>query len=362
MRTVEGLGVLLSLGLLVACTSKPNRRCDVSAVHALATELEQSQARSHPDIVAIGLPKACRIPAYVDDLFSWWTAEQLDAASLDQRSEKIRRIPDWVIQRKTDALQRACAGPYVETRVEAARLESSVRTGHIFDRCDFGRFGLVDRERFASQPFAPYSFGVYQWLLDQDVPADDARPVSQAVLTFERKHQAPRAPGHLPHTNRVFRRPLSHASLSLAPDEVIDRSSMDAVYRKGDTTARRHFALNEFMVGEAAHLARMDEPRFEIGLEIFADATLPWSTVVQTLRSASKAGLEPVGLIVEYGPWEYGTINIEPVLEGKVLVEGHMSYQEAIDALTSTLSCATSDACAEVVLPVVLPPLDDPGE
>ena len=288
------LALVTALG---GCRS--NKTCDADAVHDLAQRLDAVDPRERPDLVASGLPKACRLSAF-DGYFALFGPNTKSILSLSAEDQAAR----------IEALNRACPqAPGIADTI--AKLGPEQRMSTLYDRCDFARYRVLDRDQFLRSAHDPVPWALHQIMLDSGVDEASARSVTQAMFTLERKHfehdrllevgvELPRARATLLARPEGTRAELTVDALRVDEREVVSSSGLDL----SDEDLRRNLiaslraALEDSKAGSAPHLL------------IYADTLGSAEVVTEIVHVAARLEYQSTALIVETGVFEYAALPI----------------------------------------------------
>lgn len=298
MRIPIVLGVVV-LGLTVpGCKPGDASACDARRVDALVTELAETDPHDHPRVISEGLPEACTLPPFLRSYLSVMTG---DGGSL-------RDPPSW--SRAGVILEQVCPG-FESIIEEITDLPGSERRTALYERCDLGRHDLVSLERYLGNPIgSPSVWAAHHWLGTQGVGPEQAKALSRALLLLERSTGPIRRPEGLP------RRPLPGPEL--AGPGVLVRATVDELTFEDErvTTLNRGSVADEAMTGHVIQplFESLDDKATkhrlvsEAGLSrlwLAFDERVRFSTLFDTMYTASVLEFEQFGLVVETDPFHF---------------------------------------------------------
>lgn len=338
------LGIAWSAG---AGCNRDAKMCDPQRAQEVGQALDGAHAEHRPEMLANYFGQVCRTPAFLEDLFAEPTLESFHPG------------PDAVVEERHALLLRAC--PSIDQlAAEALTVRSHARARVFFDGCDFQRFGLVDRHAFVTQGWQKNVWAAHQWLLDQGLSNEDARPFSQAVLAFERRRDV------LPHADELPRSPFAlgprgyDTALLLTDGEILVPSGGNPtlLYSDHDSAfggdvygvVRAHLEAEAERVRERSAGGPKDAR-----LAILAQWHVPWSRVESILAGARATGMSPVGLVLETGAFEHGMVRVQPSVERGL--ELHGNYARAVEDVLEALKarCPEPGECSSVPIEVRVP-------
>ncbi len=281
--------------------------CNSRDLTTLTQALASADLRTHPDVVSRGLADACQMPPFLVHYFEM--AHQPKRAGSPIASADL---PAYQV-----VLQNACPNAQ---RVMASMKATvpAYRTTKIFDGCQLDRFGLVDRDRYlARRPSSVLPFVTYQWLLDQGIEQQTARPIAQAVELFDRQEFGPfeSVPGlQLPRLTTPADPISVEPTLYLSPNELrYDGKSLATLEggRLATGSSPRIDALADALAEPAKKARALAESRNKVWdgrVVVVADAQTPSKTMVSVLFTAVQAGYPRSALAVESGTFEWGVV------------------------------------------------------
>jgi hypothetical protein len=228
----------------------------------------------------------------------------------------------------------AAACPIEESaRKQALAASPDVLAQTVFQACDLGRFGVI--ERADVNPFfggTPAVWSLHAWLLEVGVSPEQARPLTKALLLFEAWH-----------LNRVGLRP--GGTLPRAEQAAAVPPSAEVIYVGPDVIAFRGNVISEFdqelVPGAVESLARkalLAVPgEGQATLVVVADADTAPEHLLAVLDAAASSGRFAVlGFAVmtksETAPYGLLEFSWAPTAEGSG-PRANLSSAERIDEL-----------------------------
>lgn len=299
--------LLLSLAALACTTHRDRPQCDRQALVSLSQALGDSGERAQR--VWQGLEAACgsALPAGIRAHYLHHSASASDSTLA---AMKARACPGWA--------------ETVEPRVAITPLRA--RNALVYEACGLEGHDLSDVD--LDMPLDSggiVTWAVHQWLLDQQLESVHAAAIAAAL--FEREHASP-AIRLLPGQSwpRTSGEPLGDGVIlhvSLDAIALGERTLVDlrgGALDSGDVDEHRIVALSEALSG-----AVPEDPRNPPGakprdvaptpLLLAADAGVPFTTLVDVIYTAGKAGFGRYGFVIstvgERGD-ELAQITIDP--------------------------------------------------
>jgi len=282
-------------------------QCNASDLTTLTQALASADLRTHPDVVSRGLADACLMPPFLVHYF-----EQAHQPTPVDSPIASADLPAYQV-----VLQNACPG----AQKVLASMKATVpayRTTKIFDGCQLDRFGLVDRDRYlARRPSSVLPFVAYQWLLDQGLEEQTARPIAQAVELFDRREFGPfeSLPGLQLTALTTPAEPVSaEPQIYLSRTELRydgkTLATLDGGHLAG-TGLMRIDALADALAEPAKKARALVESRnkvWEGRVIVIADTETPSQTLMSVLFTAVQAGYPRSALAVQSGTFEWGVV------------------------------------------------------
>jgi biopolymer transport protein ExbD len=264
---------------------------------ALSQALESAQASERADTVLTGLVGACG-----DDLPN---AARLFYAPSDREDPAISLgfEPDA----KSQAIQIKACPNLREVAARRADAPYQERAEILYEGCDYQRFELLAiAELFPDM--SPLTWGMHQWLLDQGITAEQAKPISLALFAAERRAWSVISP-------LVGQVIPKAAGVPISPGTPVFVSSTEIVFAEKKLVALRDGTLDpddmrghligplhDAMAVEAEKAKRIAEQRgedWDARVILVVDAEVPFATLVSVLHTAGRAEYRRYGFVVE---------------------------------------------------------------
>lgn len=343
--------------------------CDPRNIEELVASIEAAEPEQRFELVARGLPKACKLPDYA---FKYLASHRRDGASVDWT--------DADTQQATLALEHACSSPgqmFREERLSAFLVPPDMRP--VFDRCQFDRFEVIPRQAYVKLADTnPLPWAVHQWLLDEGVPSEQARQVTVGLFSLDywRNSFAPLVPAP--------QRELVAHSLPWAPivsgDQSWLRLGSEGIAQIHDCEVDAQEVQNHIIkpLFEALELeveksrviaeSRGEPPPTRVLLAL--DEQLCFRALVDIQYTANRLEYDSFGLVIEPEPYVFSALPLRfaPQLlpataqrqavvvigDGSYTIHGpSLSEPLALEGLDNLREVARS-RCAELVQPVAI--------
>lgn len=290
-------------------SARKSDKCDAAEFSALLGALSAAAPSDKPELVATRLGDACALPPVFERFF---------ALNLERRSggESSGRFAMAAAKGTHAALTEICPDA-VAIKKQLLNEPGALRSGILYERCDFQRFGLIEKEAWLRGTlYSPLPFFAYDWLVRQGLAEEHAKTIATVMIWDDRKswglkdQELPRAP----------------YLLAKIPDALPLHLTQNAVLRGGArlTTisdgAIEPAALQGHLIGpvfddlaeeaeKAKHL-KPDEPAPPT-LVVIADADFQQGALIDVLRTAARAGYGRVAFVGQSAPFEYGAVLAE---------------------------------------------------
>ncbi|HOX43381.1 MAG TPA: hypothetical protein PK668_07280 [Myxococcota bacterium] len=174
------LSVLALLGL-VSCTRTGGGPCDPKALGELKAALPAVDADMRQALALRGLGEACaaRLPKPI--------AEALQA---DAEPSQEATLAAYALSQEPGFGEAACPG-FEKLFASVASVAPADRPRVLYGGCGYSKLGLVSLEEYqaAAQRRAGASYlapGLYAWLVEEGMPAPEARALVRAALGVDR--------------------------------------------------------------------------------------------------------------------------------------------------------------------------------
>lgn len=279
-------------------------KCDAAKLTALTGAIAATPDAGS-DLVAKQLADVCELPEVVREFLTKTQAPTGNPLA-GMLSDKI-----------VTALADVCPGANVIV-AQAAELPQDDRPALIYDRCNFKRFGLMDKPAWLrGAPSSLVPFYAYQWLLDDNVAEAQARALGTAMLMADRKRwelegqqltaiEQPLAA--IPAGTVVH---LTQSHIVVDGQEVITLAQGEI-----DEGAVQGYLVSELfdVLAEMAdkRKALPDAEGRSSAMVVVADARTPGDTLVKLLYTAGRAEFREFAFVAKTGPAEYGAIVQRP--------------------------------------------------
>lgn len=318
MRATATLAI--SLLALAGCKTSPSDAdprkpdaavavCDAEAIATLSSALEATTPWQGAAKVWPGLPEACPgLPQSLTAMFG----------PADTGSEAGR------LEQETNAwAQRAC--PALDAAKTQAELSTLEGREAVFAICEFDRYGVISQNDASTDPQGGLAaFTLHQWMLDQDLDEQTARPITRALIhrgalddastELPSDFQMPEVPGSATWVANAPIVSLSSAGVfangrkvaSLDPD-----FSVQETYREGaEILELREELLHE--VEPRQNDAKQRGEQWAGNLVLVADGRMPFATLADILYSADMPGFVNV-LVVASRDSSLGGVVVTPL-------------------------------------------------
>ena len=275
--------------------------CEAAKLAALAKSLDAADPAMRATMVAEGLPGACELAEPIrqflwlqDPLGNGLPDEPCDASSNAGKSFRV-------------ALGEVCDG-FEDLRQQLAERPIGERSAMLYDRCDFERFGLIDRRAWISgdhQTGVP--FYTYQWLKKRGTTEAQAKSIASAMLRVEGR--AATIEGQtLPRVRGTTRIVPNGPAVLVAADRI--EANGRPTTRIDDERRIDPAAVTGHVVGPL--LDELTEARsfrnFDGTFVLSVDGDVPFSTVADVIYTAAKAGYGKGAIVVEVEPVGHGAL------------------------------------------------------
>jgi TonB family protein len=303
------------LALALLCSGCPSlgigADCDKDQLIELSAAMEGADPYEQVDVLLLGLDEACGkgFPEAARIVYMPYDASG--------RSFALSREPDPQLAK---IRKKACpAFDEVAPGVADAPYEQRARV--IYEGCDFQRYGILTIDEVPTDS-SMLTWGMHQWLLDQGLTAEQAKPITLALFAAERRAFSmihlepgqilPKAPG-IPLEEGV--------PLSVSLNEIIFSEKKLVQMRDGqvdENEVKNHLigplydALAE-EADKAKEMARQRETEWDARVLLVMDAGVPFSTLVDVLYTAGRAEFAAYGFVVSSpAAYDYTMIPISP--------------------------------------------------
>lgn len=285
--------------------------CDQEKLRSLVEVLEAATPRRRGELVGRHLPDACELPGYLKYYF------EVTSPAPDQR----RIATTGPVAEQRAALRHMCPGAD-EVMKGVSRAAADERAALLFDGCELGRFGLVERARFVRGRGSPTPFLANQWMLDRGIDPEVARLVARALVTHDAQAMSPlMLPSQLepPAVDHDLAEIPSGIAIYVARDGIVvddqrvvglDGGSLDPA----DVHSHVVRPLYEVLAEEADKSTMMAESHgedWEAIAVVVADDYTPFSTMVDVYHTASRARFRRWSLVAVTPIGGYGAVPMD---------------------------------------------------
>ena len=281
---------LLPISLLCfACrgAESPSAKCDKQKLIELGEALAKASESEQIATVWPGLEAAC--------------GDELPSPMRSFYQPPVERIPAHVARPKElaaefEPLLLAACPTWTELGAQIVDdAPGDQRAVAAYRACSFEHFDVVDENDLGGTASLMASWAMHRWLLDQGLEPAQAKPITRALMSLEGRVTAlvqPVAGLTWPTARGVA---LSDGFVVyVTRDEIgFDGRAVLAVDLEKELERSLNEAKQEFEpLGEA----------WMAPLIIAADATTPFATIMDLLRTGDQVGFEEVALVVDTGP------------------------------------------------------------
>lgn len=287
------------------------RKCDEAKLLALTGTLKAKDARKHADVVARVLPDACELPPAVKSFLAVTTRpDEATPAALDPDAPKHAH----------EAFTEVCAAADLVAPA-IAKIAADERMPLVYDKCKYDRFDLMERDAYlGGQPSSPVPWFAYDWLHRQGFDEEGTKLIGRALIYRDRTpvtvadQTLAAVDGKLPPVPQG-------AKLHVSRDAVVFDSRnvarIDADGAVEEMAMQGHLISPLYdVLAEQADIekqtADIKGDDWNATVLLVADASTPFSTLVNVMYTAGRAEYRNYALVAETGPVEYGAIPIEP--------------------------------------------------
>ena len=285
--------------------------CDLDKVAALAGKLGALDTRARRDAVMNELGDACTLPEVLTLHLQY---SQKLAAARDNET-----IAHGVSTEALTEMHSAVCSDAAAVFEKAAGRAGPERSEIVYDRCELGKFDLIDfldYRRLEGTPLMP--FYASTWMKEQGVPDSQARTLGRALLLLSRRDYG-RKGVEIP--------TVAQAVGPISVNAEVIWITKDAVQFKGNKLAAlgedgrlAEFRVQGLLIG--ALYDRLDEVAdnrkakakqtggtFTGELLVAAHAGTPYDTVKKVAFTAGRA-FDRLGFIVQAAPLDYGVVSM----------------------------------------------------
>lgn len=287
------------------------KACDLDEVAKLARGLPALDARARRDAVAKELGSVCELPMAIREYFEF-------VGPRDPNERKVARTPN--LEALGKAKQAICPGAEVVFR-RVADAKATDRARIIYDECKLDRYDLIRRREYLALGTLPVvPFFTFDWLQDQNVPEDQARPIVRAMLLLERhdwgRHDI-EVPS-LPHALRPV--PRDAMVVYVTPTSIVfNEQTVVSLDGSGELSPLLTILADE--ADKSKMVAESAGRPYTGSVVIVAGADTPHSSFSKVLYTVKRADAGDVFVLAQNAPLEYGVV---PVADTKDVRFGHV--------------------------------------
>ena len=286
-------------------------KCNATKLTALVGAIDAAEPAMRGKLVAEKLADACQVPEAIPAFF------HLAAGEVAEDPDKTIAKPG---EKVYAALGEICKGHTVILQ-QLAQSPGNERAGLLYDRCDFERFGLIDRKQWvAGEHSTGTPLYVYKWLTDQGATEAQAKSIALAMLQYEKRKYT--IPGQTLATvagslARVPDAPIVHVAkdrieaLNQKVVAIDDKGKIDESVTQGHLVGPLYDLLAE-EADKAKEMSAATSEEWDGTLVIVADASVTFGTLVDVMYSAGRAEFTGYALVADSGTGGPGSVEIDP--------------------------------------------------
>lgn len=284
-------------------------KCNATKLTALVGAIDAAEPGARGTIVAEKFGDACEVPESVPAFFSLFAEDDGSGSLMANAGTKIHA-----------AVGTICNG-YTIIRQQLPEVEGKERGGVLYDRCDFKRFGLIDRKAWVKGQFATgLPLYAYQWLIDQGASEGQAKSIAMAMLSYEERKYTIRGQtlakvvgslDSVPDSPAVY---VAKDRIEFNNQKVVvidDEGKIDASVLQGHLIGPLFDQLAEEADKAKTMAATTGEDDWGGEVVIVADVDTSFGTLVDVMYSAGRAEFSKYAFVVE-GTEGAGAIGISP--------------------------------------------------
>jgi len=298
--------------------------CELAELSALGEALTQAEPSARVDLAWPGVREACRgLPAALASYFDAVYASKLDQAkAVRSDAPELRAVHEAVCP------EFSAVGPAV------AMVPPSSRARMLFEGCGLERYAVFELDELDPQSGGLMTWALHQWLLDQGLDAERARPLTRAIYGLEVHASAeiervtglrlPTMAGRaLEAGPRIY---LSASELRFGSERLM---ALDGG-RIPPTELRNHElpALSERLGavadGDQARAMVDDEP-WAGRVLIVADRDTPYATLMDLMSTAGRVGYTRFAFVVRPSAGRLAQVGIAPPRSGPAAITIELS-------------------------------------
>lgn len=292
---------IVLIGMLCAC--KTRGACDRAEVEALVARLDSAAPHDRPDLLHEQLGQACELPIWAQRYLGHLAPVGTKLTRHDERSRPLTL--------DHDAFGRACAaGKQVfEVYVDLAWDQ---RAAYLYEHCELDRYGLGTLD----DAIPLMVWALHHWLLEQGLPAEQARTLSRAALLSDRRAYAPAGtyddrtlPGIADLERRDFGLEFVHVTTSAVYFK--DRELASIVDGRIEELFLDPDGLFTPLILRLDVPYWYDDERGPAQLDIAADRSIPVKAILQLARTGAREGFQAFSVVVETAPFEHAPLVFE---------------------------------------------------
>lgn len=287
--------------------AKLSDKCDATKLTALTGALAAAKLGTGPDLVAKQLGDACELPSVFASFFALSAKGELDLAAMSAAPKEAH-----------EALAAICPGAAV-IKKQLASEPGDKRQGILYDKCDFKRFGLIERDAWLrGDPSSPVPFFAYDWFTQQGIADADAKTLATAMILRDRKHWEiddqqlvtvanPLAP--VPQGPAVYVT-TEHITVNARKVAMVKDGKLDPSVMQGHLIGPLFDALAE-EADKAKQMAKAASTEWASTLVVVADKRINQDLLIDVMYSAGRAEFSRHAFVAQTAPYEQGVLIVE---------------------------------------------------
>ncbi len=290
---------------------KLSDKCDATKLTALTGALAAAKPEAGPELVAKQLGDACELPSVFASFFALSAPTDPDARGLGP----IGNAP----KETHEALTAICPGAAV-VKKQLASQPGDERQGFLYDKCDFKRFGLVERDTWLrGDPSSPVPFIAYDWFIQQGIAEADAKALATAMLLRDRRRwgidgqklpTVAHALAPIPKGTIVYVT-TDHITVNDKKTVMIKDGKVDPAALQGHLIGPLFDVLAE-EADKDKQMAEATSTDWVGTIVLVADASIEQNMLIDVMYSAGRAEFSRYAMVGQTAPYEYGALITEP--------------------------------------------------
>jgi|GEM_PF-1736681 len=287
-------------------------KCNATKLTALVGAIDAAEPPARGKLVAEKFGDACEVPESIPAFFSLFSEATANGGMpVPKAGEKIHA-----------ALGAVCKGHTV-IKQQLSQSPADERGGLLYDRCDFKRFGLIDRAAWVKgEHMTGVPLFAYHWLTEQGATEAQAKSIASAMLTYEERKWA--LPGQTLATVTGSLAAVPRVPTVYLATDRIEFNNKKVVMIDGEGKIDEA-ALQGHLIGplfdELAEEADMSKTiaakaekdgKWAGELLVVADASSPFGNLVDVMYSAGRAEFSKYAFLAETAESGAGVIPITP--------------------------------------------------